>query len=67
MIEDTDLIQLALGITPPWFAKELNLDTSKERMDIYHDFIKGSKFLCPICNESCPIHDIKERGIIKKT
>ena len=60
-MEDKDLIQLALGITPPWFVKELNLDTSKKRMDIYLDFIKGSKFLCPVCNELCPIHDTKER------
>ena len=60
-MEDKDLIQLALGITPPWFVKELNLDTSKKRMDIYLDFIKGSKFLCPVCNELCSIHDTKER------
>jgi transposase len=60
-MEDKDLIQLALGIIPPWFVKELNLDTSKKRMDIYLDFIKGSKFLCPVCNELCPIHDTKER------
>jgi transposase len=60
-MEDTDLIQMALGITPPWFVNKLNLDTSKKRMDIYLEFTKGSKFLCPVCKELCSIHDTKER------
>lgn len=60
-MEDKDLIQLALGIMPPWFVKEPNLDTSKKRMDIYLDFTKGSKFACPVCKELCSIHDTKER------
>lgn len=34
-MDDKDLIQLALGVTPPWLVKELNIDTSKKRMDIY--------------------------------
>jgi len=43
-MEDKDLIQLALGLSSPWYVKDINLDISKKRMDIYLDFIRGTKF-----------------------
>jgi transposase len=46
-MEDKDLIQLALGIISPWYVKNINLDVSQKRMDIFLDFIIGSKFFCP--------------------
>ena len=59
-MDDKGLIQVALGIQSPWFVKDINLDTSKKRMDIYLDFIKGSRFPCPVCNELSEIHDTKD-------
>lgn len=60
-MEDKELIQVALGISNPWFVKNINLDTSKKRMDIYLDFIKGTKFPCPDCNKLSELHDTKQK------
>lgn len=60
-MDDKKLIQITLGIETPWHVKEIELNTSKKRIDIYLDFTKGTKFPCPICNELCEIHDTKER------
>jgi transposase len=60
-MDDKLLIQMALGITPPWYVKDINLDISKKRMDIYLDFTRGTKFPCPVCNKLCDLHDTKEK------
>ena len=60
-MDDKKLIQITLVIETPWYVKEIELNTSKKRMDIYLDFTKGTKFPCSICNELCEIHDTKER------
>lgn len=49
--DDKKLIQLALGLSSSWYVKYINLDISEKRMDIYLDFIKGTKFFCPVCNK----------------
>ena len=58
---DKELIQLALGLSSPWYVKDINLDISKKRMDIYLDFIKGTKLPCPVCNKLSELHDTKEK------
>jgi hypothetical protein len=60
-MEDKELLQIALGLSSPWFVKDIDLNTSKKRMDIYLDFTKGTKFPCPICNKSSELHDTKKR------
>ena len=60
-MEDKELLQIALGLSSPWFVKDINLNTSKKRMDIYLDFTKGTKFPCPICNKLSELHDTKEK------
>ena len=61
-MRDTDLFQLALGITSPWFVASSDLDTAKKRLDIGVDFKAGSRFTCPDCNAaSCPVHDTAEK------
>lgn len=42
---EKELFLKALGLTAPWFVKDFTLDVEKERMDIYLDFGKGSKFM----------------------
>ncbi len=61
IMEDKELIQLALGLLSPWYVKDINLDVSKKRMDIYLDFTKGTKFPCPVCNKLSELHDTKEK------
>jgi hypothetical protein len=48
-MRDTDLLQLALGLVPPWMVKAANLDAEARRLDIEIDFTKGGRFPCPHC------------------
>ena len=47
-VDDKELIQLALGLSSPWYVKEIDLNVSEKRMDIYLDFTRGKKFPCPV-------------------
>jgi transposase len=57
-MRDTDLLQLALGLVPPWMVKAANFDAEARRLDIEIDFAKGGRFPCPHCAKAdCPVHD----------
>jgi transposase len=57
-MRDTDLLQLALGLVPPWMVKAANFDAQARRLDIEIDFAKGGRFPCPHCRKAdCPVHD----------
>ena len=61
-MRDTDLFQLALGITSPWFVAASAFDGAKKRLDIGVDFKAGSRFACPDCKaDGCPVHDTTEK------
>jgi hypothetical protein len=54
-MRDTDLMQLALGLVPPWMVKACNLDAGARRLDIEIDFAKGGRFPCSNCGKvDCP-------------
>ena len=57
-MRDTSLLQLALGVAPPWTVVSSDFDTVARRLDIYIDFTTGSRFTCPSCGAAdCPVHD----------
>ena len=57
-MRDTDLFQLALGLTPPWHVASCEFDPGKHRLDIEIDFPRGSLFACPICGRGgCHAYD----------
>lgn len=57
-MRDTDLMQLALGLVPPWQVKACAFDTDRRRLDIEIDFARGGRFSCPACGKpECPVHD----------
>jgi transposase len=61
-MRDTDLFQMALGLVPPWMVKRSAFDATAKRLDIYLDFGKGSRFLCPECGApDCPAYDTEEK------
>ena len=41
---EKELFLQALWLTKPWYVKEFKLDIEKERLDIYLDFEKWTKF-----------------------
>jgi transposase len=57
-MRDTNLLQLALGIAPPWSVARTDFDAEARRLDIHLDFAPGSRFACPACDAAdCPVHD----------
>src|SRR5208283_1310851 len=57
-LRDTNLLQLALGLTPPWTVTRSDFDPEAHRLDIEIDFAPGSRFACPTCGATdCPAYD----------
>ena len=57
-MRDTTLMQMALGLVPPWLVKDVRFDAANKRLDIELDFARGGRFPCPACaNADCPVHD----------
>ena len=60
-MRDTNLLQLALGLTPPWTVTGSEFDPETHRLDIHIDFPAGSRFPCPECGAAnCPAHDTEQ-------
>jgi transposase len=60
-MRDTSLLQLALGIVPPWAVTDSDFDAEARRLDIHIDFAAGSRFACPSCSAAnCPPHDTEQ-------
>jgi transposase len=57
-MRDTNLLQLALGVTTPWQVSRADFDAEARRLDIHIDFTPGSRFACPECGAAArPVHD----------
>lgn len=50
-MRDTDLFQMALGLTPPWQVLSSDFNPEQKRLDIKIDFSRGSTFSCPKCKQ----------------
>jgi transposase len=60
-MRDTNLLQLALALTPPWTVTGSEFDPEAHRLDIHIDFPAGSRFACPECAAAdCPAHDTEQ-------
>jgi transposase len=60
-MRDTNLLQLALGLTPPWTVTRSDFDPEAHRLDIQIDFAPGSRFPCPNCGAAdCPAYDTEQ-------
>jgi len=61
-MRDTELFQLALGLTSPWQVVSCEFDLDKRRLDVEIDFPRGSEFACPSCGrEGCHAYDTERR------
>ena len=60
-VDELQLFQRALGLTPPWTVTRTKLDPSDSKLDLWIDFLPGSRFACPKCGTmSCPAYDTKQ-------
>jgi transposase len=62
-MDEKTLFGMALGLTPPWFIEKVAFDPEQKRLDLFLDFKRGAKFLCPECGggAECPVHDTHEK------
>ena len=63
IMRDTDLFQLALGLTSPWEVQSSTFDLESKRLDIVLYFPRGSTFICPDCGET----KLKAHDTVSKT
>lgn len=62
-MRDTNLLGLALGLTPPWTVTSCDFDAPAHRLDIHIDFAAGSRFACPECGAGgCPAYDSETKA-----
>jgi len=62
-MRDTDLLQMALGLAPPWQVSSSEFDPQKRRLDIRIDFPRGSTFSCPGCGQNdVKAYDTEEKA-----
>jgi transposase len=61
-MKDTDLLQLALGLSAPWQVSKVVFDSSQSQLTIMLDFPKGSRFPCPACGQAdCTAYDTEQK------
>lgn len=46
-----------LGIRHPWWVDKVELNLSKNRVDVWVKEVKGLKWKCPFCGQSGPLYD----------
>lgn len=57
-----ELFQMALNVRDPWFIEKIDFSPGGKRLDIWIDFIPGSRFDCPDCHiPDCPPYDTSEK------
>jgi transposase len=62
IMRDTTLMQMALGLTPPWTVTGSAFDAKAGRIDVQIDFPPGSRFSCPSCGAAdCHAYDTERR------
>lgn len=61
-MKDTELLQMALGLIPPWLVERSTFDPEQKRLDIYIDFTRGGEFTCYGCGRpGCKAYDTVDK------
>jgi len=59
-MEQTQLFAAALGLTAPWYVKNIQFSVAEKRLDLYLDFPRGSAFACPVCGTPSTAYDTRD-------
>ena len=60
-MDPESLFGVALGIAPPWKVEGVEFSQENKRLDIKIGFSRGATFQCPVCGNSVPAYDTKEK------
>lgn len=59
---EIDLFQAALGLPEPWRVVAAEFSADRQRLDLYLDFPKGVRFVCPEGDAAaCAVHDTSDK------
>lgn len=59
-MEQAKLFAAALGLTAPWYVKDIQFSAADKRLDLYLDFARGSRFACPNCDTPSTAYDTRD-------
>lgn len=60
-MRDKDLYSQILGIKPPWYVEDVNLDMAGGKIDVMVTLQADAVLTCPHCGEASPRYDKRER------
>jgi len=59
-MRDTELYRQLLGLDSPWTVARVELDTKKQRVDVWAEHDRPVNWPCPECGSACGLHDHDE-------
>jgi len=59
-MRDTELYRHVLGLESPWEVNRVELSTEGERIDVWVDHPRGTRWKCPECDRGLPTYDHAE-------
>jgi transposase len=62
-MDDKELYRQILGVVQPWEIIKIDLDMSKQEVNIYLEYPLPSEGVCPKCGKICPVYDKREERI----
>lgn len=62
-MENTELYTMLLGISPPWRVREVLVNKAAERVDVWVEEEKGSRFSCVGCGKDMSVYDHAEEQV----
>lgn len=59
-MKDTELYAALLGLRHPWYVREVKLDLTGDRVDVWLEEAAAAKWDCPQCSKPSPLYDHAE-------
>jgi len=56
-MQETEFFAKLLRLQPPWRVREVKLEETAERVDVWVEEAPGTKWGCPECHRPAPLHD----------
>jgi transposase len=56
-MQEREFYQQILGLSSPWFVREVTLDMANRRVDVYVEHPAETKFCCPECRKELSCYD----------
>jgi transposase len=62
-MQDKELYRHLLGLVHPWTVAKVDLDITKQRVDVCVEHDKGLRWPCPECGQEHPLYDHSEERV----